>query len=76
MLLINDNMWKKLQHIVIGWYYYLTGKDYELSNKRLDICNSCENKLQLSKKYAICDNCGCFLKAKVLVKDEKCPISK
>lgn len=43
------------------------------SKTRLDICKSCEN---FNSENYKCKLCGCFMKAKVLFPNTKCPINK
>lgn len=45
----------------------------ELRNKRLDICNNCDNFLKITQQ---CKKCGCFMPLKALGADFKCPIGK
>lgn len=42
----------------------------------MNICDVCEFREELTKKHSICSKCGCFLQAKLRVKDEKCPENK
>ena len=47
----------------------------ELRKKRLDICSTCGYKrMRFGASY--CQECGCLLKAKVLLKKEQCPLDK
>jgi hypothetical protein len=43
----------------------------ELAQKRMDICNGCE-----FLKFKFCKECGCFMPAKTLLQESKCPIGK
>ena len=45
----------------------------EMSKKRLEICKECEYYTQSTSK---CAKCGCFMKAKALLKNSECPIEK
>jgi protein-arginine kinase activator protein McsA len=45
----------------------------ELSKKRINICNSCEFLFKPTKQ---CKKCGCFMPAKVLLEQSKCPIGE
>lgn len=55
-----------------------TLKDYqplvskEISQQRMIICKNCEYYTTLLKKSR-CSICGCFLKAKTSLKDQRCP---
>lgn len=42
-------MIKKIKHIIKGWFYSLIGKNYELGQKRLSYCKSCQLHKQLTK---------------------------
>lgn len=52
------------------------GKHSAESQRRLDICMKCNDKIYLTKKECICKYCGCPIKTKTLVDDEKCLIGK
>ena len=45
----------------------------EEKNKRIDICNSCEFLLTLTRN---CKKCGCFVDAKATLTKSECPMSK
>jgi hypothetical protein len=45
----------------------------DLQKERLDICKSCE---YFFPPTFSCIKCGCFLKAKTLIKDQNCPEDK
>jgi hypothetical protein len=47
--------------------------DSDVSNKRIAICAKCP---QFIKDQNRCSLCGCFLKAKVKMISESCPIGK
>lgn len=47
--------------------------DRQEAHRRLEICNLCPN---LIKDSGRCDACGCFVKAKVQLAYEECPIEK
>tara|TARA_Y100000817_G_scaffold293553_1_gene266624 strand:+ start:4023 stop:4382 length:360 start_codon:yes stop_codon:yes gene_type:complete len=47
--------------------------DSIVSEKRLEICNQCPKFI---KEQGRCSLCGCFLKAKVRIVSETCPIGK
>ncbi len=65
-----------IRNILIGWYNKLFKHNNELYLKRMEICNNCESKLQLTKKESICKECGCVLSAKCRVEDERCVLNK
>lgn len=68
-------MIRKLLNIIIGWWFRITGSNYDLYKSRIDICNSCEYK-KILLGDEVCSVCGCFLKAKARVKNEKCMLNK
>jgi len=43
------------------------------SKERLDICLACDRLINITKQ---CKECGCFVKLKVRVKSQHCPIGK
>ena len=45
----------------------------KLSEKRLDICKTCEN---FDPIWFRCKKCYCFLKVKVRFSDSDCPLDK
>ena len=68
-------MINKLKNIVLGWWFRITNSNYDLYKERIEICNSCDKKIKiLGDDY--CSACGCSLKAKCRVKDEKCLMDK
>lgn len=69
-------MVKELIHIIKGWYFYLFNKNEKLANKRITICKECSSLEHIDKLGDICGECGCVIKAKSRVKDEKCELNK
>lgn len=69
-------LFKKIKHIIFGWWYNFIGINYELMNNRMKICNKCEYKIHLTKHIEVCSLCGCYLKAKTRIKDEYCLLKK
>lgn len=67
---------EKLSHIIIGWYYTFIGKNHQLLQERMKICDPCNKKIRITKNVYICEVCGCLLHAKNRVKDEECPLGK
>ena len=47
----------------------------EEKQKRLDICNACDNTTTTLGKL-VCTNCGCVLDWKVALQNQECPIGK
>jgi hypothetical protein len=48
-------------------------REKEMSEKRLEVCRECEH---LEKKLMRCNQCGCFMNFKTLMKSAECPIGK
>lgn len=65
-----------VKRVFTGWYNRFTGKNMELGKQRLEICMKCEDKLRLLGDEYICSHCGCPLKSKTLVNEEKCSLNK
>ena len=80
-----------LSNIATGWYNYINASSYikGLMNSRLDICDSCPSKVQLSAVGQMivkginkegnlfkCKECSCPLAAKTANPKEKCPLHK
>lgn len=45
----------------------------EEAQLRLNICNSCDKLVQITKQ---CKECGCIMPVKVKLKDATCPLNK
>lgn len=54
--------------IVRGWWFFINGKNKELMNSRLEVCNQC-----VFRKWIVCGACGCELHAKASDPEEHCP---
>ncbi len=80
-----------LSNIAEGWYNYLNSTPYikRLMRSRLDICDACPEKVQVSKLGQIlakftnledstymCKKCSCPLGAKTAATKETCPSGK
>ena len=48
-------------------------KRFELSKKRLEVCNTCE---QYDTKWKKCKKCGCFMEFKSFLPSSDCPLNK
>jgi hypothetical protein len=53
--------------------------DRNLYEERLNLCNSCPERLESSKnntltKFSRCPECGCFIKLKAKLLSEECPL--
>jgi hypothetical protein len=46
---------------------------YKVAEKRLAICNSCD---EYDQKWKKCKKCGCFMEFKSLLPSAKCPLDK
>jgi ribosomal protein L37E len=68
-------MVNKIINIIKGHYNSWLGKEQELYNKRISVCNECDLKLHTTIGD-ICSECGCPLQAKTRVEDEKCDLDK
>ena len=60
-----SNMLDKLKHLRL--------KDQSIVNSRLNECNNCEHYI---KSTTTCKKCGCFMKIKAQLSNQKCPIDK
>lgn len=67
---------RKVVNIIIGTINNIFGRNKDISSKRLDICNECENRRYIFKLGYVCNKCGCILKSKTTVENEVCPINK
>ena len=61
--------------IVIGNFRHLFGITPDYYQQRYKICKKCSN-LERTPIGEICGLCGCPLKSKLRVKDEKCLMNK
>jgi hypothetical protein len=48
-------------------------KIQKLGNERFSICKECSELIKLTNQ---CKKCGCFMKIKVLIPNQKCPLNK
>lgn len=69
------NLFKKIKHIIIGWYLKFFGLKDNLANERLTLCGTCDRKVKTSLGDA-CGECGCILDAKARVEDEHCDLGR
>lgn len=70
------NALKKIRNIIIGWWFVLINKTPDYYNERVAICSKCEHIIKLTKNESMCDSCGCIIRAKARVKNEKCNLNK
>lgn len=66
----------KLISIILGTFYNVFNKKKNISSPRLEICNKCQDKKYIFGIGYICKHCGCILKSKTTILNEKCPINK
>lgn len=45
----------------------------EVESMRFSLCSDCPELIKITKQ---CKQCGCFMKAKVKLKDATCPLGK
>lgn len=69
-------MLTKFKHILLGTYYNLLNKKQDIAYPRLMICSKCKyNKISIGfGNY--CNLCGCILKSKTTIGEERCPAGK
>lgn len=65
----------KLKNIIIGNWRNLTGYQSDRMKRRLDICKTCEHNIKFMNSR-VCELCGCILKSKASVENEKCLMNK
>jgi len=53
----------------------LPKEKYEYWRQRRDVCKACEKNKWIGNKL-FCSICKCFVPAKAMVKNEKCPLDK
>lgn len=66
----------KLWHIIEGNFKNLFKLYPSFSIPRLKVCNKCIDKIYIPLFGYTCNQCGCIIKSKICVKDEKCPAGK
>lgn len=80
-----------LVNIAEGWFNYIKGTPYirKLMRSRLEICDKCPEKVEVSKLGQIlaggfnlqdsmykCKKCSCPIGPKAAATEEKCPLGK
>ncbi len=68
-------MWKVV-NIIVGFFNMIFKRRQALSNYRLDICRGCNERVKIKIIGDFCSLCGCKLKAKTTVLNEKCELGK
>ena len=66
----------KLWHIVEGTFRNIFKLYPEYSTNRLKICNNCPFKCYVPMMGYCCSKCGCVIKSKITIKEERCPVGK
>jgi len=67
----------QFKNITEGWANMLLNRQNEISEKRMDICKTCEHistKHQTHRFDVHCIHCGCRLQAKTRSLESECPI--
>lgn len=62
--------------IIYSVYLRTLHKKQYLANKRLDICNKCEQKQNNILVGDYCGICGCILENKIRLDNEQCDMKK
>lgn len=69
------NLFLKIRNIIVGNWRNLTGyTSDEVKHKRY-ICSMCPHNIKYMKIH-VCDQCGCPIKSKTTVENEKCLLNK
>ena len=66
---------KKIQNIIVGNWRNLTGYTSDETKRRRQICKTCSHNIKFSG-IRVCSMCGCPIKSKTTVENEKCLINK
>lgn len=68
---------EKIKNIFLGnlWSIFHINETPEWE-KRMAICNACENKIQYTKNVSVCKLCGCIITSKCKIKNETCDLNK
>ena len=67
--------------LVVKHIFKIIGSEQVIANvhtqkERLNICNQCDHVRLKKTMYIRCTKCGCFLKPKTRLLNQKCPIDK
>lgn len=65
----------KIGHIIIGTFRNIFNIKKDYDKKRYEICKQCEF-IDSSVLGEYCSKCGCLIKSKIKVKNEKCILEK
>lgn len=66
------SLWKMVSHIFIGNFKRLFKIYDKESIRRYKICKRCEHRKYMKHYGYYCDECGCPIRSKITVKDERC----
>ncbi len=69
------NLFLKIQNIIVGNWRNLTGYTSDETERRRQICKTCESNMEYMGTR-ICSECGCPIKSKTTVENEKCYLNK
>lgn len=69
------NVFSKIKNIIVGNWRNLTGYTSDIQKERLKICKTCEHNVKFANTR-ICNLCGCILKSKASIENEKCLLGK
>ena len=68
---------EKIKNIFLGnlWSIFHFNETPEWE-KRMAICDTCENKIQYTKNVSVCKLCGCIITSKCKIKNETRDLNK
>ena len=69
------NLMMTAKNVIVGMRHS-TGRflaTEEMAGTRMEICSACVN---FRKEAARCEICGCYMKAKMMLSEARCPIGK
>jgi len=69
------NLFLKLRNIIVGNWRNLTGYTTDEVKRRRSICKHCTSNIKYMGTR-ICSECGCIIKSKTAVENEKCYLNK
>lgn len=69
------NLFQKIKNIIIGNWRNLSGYQSDFQKQRLKICKKCPYNIKYMGTR-VCSICGCIIKSKASVENEKCYINK
>lgn len=70
-----ENIFKKLINIIIGTFRNVFKIKTNYETNRYEICKQCTH-IDESVLGEYCSKCGCLIKSKIKVKNEKCLMKK